>query len=143
MNGDDWDRCRSYIRHMDREHRRLGASLGRVRHVLAGPAQPKVSLQRELAALRQELARHFQEEEEGGCLDEAVSRCGTLAHEVRIIEAQHRELLADVDRLIEIAASGAIARLAADFDRFASAVEEHEALEDHVLQHGFNMALDV
>src|SRR5205085_10843417 len=40
------------------------------------------------------LERHFQQEEEGGWLEEAASRIPRLSHSLTELEKQHRELLA-------------------------------------------------
>lgn len=99
MNGYDWDRCQGYMRHMDEQHKRLNQELRRLHDEVQGGA-PRAAILSDLEALRRDLAAHFREEEEGGCLEEAVSRCPSLAHEVRMIEAEHRELLAQLDAMI-------------------------------------------
>jgi outer membrane protein TolC len=148
MNNYDWERCQAYLRHMEGQHRRLNDQLRRIRELLeagtsAGtePRQARLNAQRELEALREELLHHFHEEDDGGCLEEAVSHCPTLAHEVRIIEAQHRDLLGQLDQMIVRQRAGESTR--DDFQRFMQSIDQHEALEDHVVQHGFNVAVDV
>jgi hypothetical protein len=140
MNGYDWDRCQGYVRHMDEEHKRLNKELRRLHDELqSGAARPAILA--DLEALRRDLAAHFREEEDGGCLEEAVSRCPSLAHEVRMIEAEHRELLAQLDAIVARQRQyGTIAPT--DVERFATALDRHEAAEDHVIQHGFNVAAD-
>src|SRR5262245_21976382 len=97
--------CRPYVQHLIAEHRRLHALLREARTRLANAGGPDgdvtfhdvtATLQR----LRRELTFHFAEEEDGGCLEEAVSCCPSLSVEARRIKAEHPELLADVDSLI-------------------------------------------
>jgi hypothetical protein len=140
MNGYDFDRCQGYLRHMEGEHHRLNHELRRLRNEVQSGA-PRAAIVTDLEMLRRDLAAHFREEEGEGCLEEAVSRCPSLAHEVRAIEAEHRQLLEKLD--------GMIARqrlpdgdIAGDLESFIGAIDRHEAAEDHVVQHGFNVAVD-
>jgi hypothetical protein len=141
MNGYDWEKCQGYMKHMDQEHARLNQELRRL-HDEVQCAAPRASILTDLEMLRRDLAAHFQEEEGEGCLEEAVSRCPSLAHEVRAIEGEHRELLGQVDAMIasEKRPGGLSAE---EVGRFAAAIDRHEAAEDHVVQHGFNVAADV
>jgi len=126
---------------MDEQHRRLNAELRRLHDEVQAGGGHRREIVADLAALRRDMAAHFREEEDGGCLEEAVSRCPSLAHEVRMIEAEHRELLEQLDAIIAAQRqTGLIA--AADLARFAAAIDRHEAAEDHVVQHGFNVAVD-
>jgi hemerythrin len=140
MNGYDFDRCQGYMRHMDQEHARLNKELRRLQSEVQSGAS-RAAILTDLETMRRDLAAHFCEEEGEGCLEEAVSRCPSLAHEVRAIEAEHRQLLEQLDGII------ARQRLpdgisAADLESFAAAIDRHEAAEDHVVQHGFNVAVD-
>lgn len=140
MNGYDWDRCQGYMKHMDQEHARLNTELRRL-HNEVQSAAPRASVLLDLETLRADLAAHFHQEEGDGCLEEAVCRCPSLAHEVRAIESQHRDLLAELDALIARQQRAGDVN-AADVERFAAALDQHEAAEDHVVQHGFNVAVD-
>lgn len=101
----DYDECRPYIDHLVAEHRRLHGMLRRIRASLVNSVEPGgepsfAEVTRILRGLRDELEHHFAQEESGGCLDEAVSRCPKLSAEARRIEAEHAELLAEIDSLI-------------------------------------------
>jgi hypothetical protein len=92
--------------------------------------------------LRMELVHHFAEEEEGGCLDEAVSRCPRLGPDARRIEAEHQELLAKLESLLAQATDGEISvqdRVALEgaFDDFCRQMRAHEAAESDVLRQAF------
>jgi hemerythrin len=140
MNGYDWDRCQGYMRHLDEQHKQLNQELRRLHDAMqSGAARPAILS--DLEALRRDLAAHFREEEDGGCLEEAVSRCASLAHDVRMIESEHRELLAQLDAMLaRLRRAGTIA--SNDIERFAAALYCHEAAEDHVVQHVYNVAVD-
>jgi len=84
----DDQECRCYVDHLIAEHRRLHALLRHMRaeiaHSVSPDEQPSFNgVARVLARLREELEQHFAQEEGGGCLDEAVSRCPRLAGEAK------------------------------------------------------------
>src|SRR3954452_25357188 len=99
MNDYDWDRCQGYMRHMDGQHKRLNEELRRL-HNESQAGVPRPVRLRDLEEMRRDLAAHFREEEDGGCLEEAVCRCPSLAHEVRMIESEHPDLVAQLDTMI-------------------------------------------
>src|SRR5262245_37229875 len=97
--------CCSYVEHLIAEHRRIHRMLRLAHHTIIGAQgsqqdAPPAVVVRVLQQVREELEHHFAQEESGGCLHEAVSRCPPLSAEAHRIEAEHRELLQDVDRLI-------------------------------------------
>jgi hypothetical protein len=136
-----------YVEHMLAEHRRLHAMLRRARSSImhrGGPDQDvrPTDIARELRRIRQELASHFAEEEGGGCLEEAVSRCPRLSAEARSIQARHPELLRDIDSLIAQVEAGEPtldARIAIEkeFDCLCDRLHAHEAAENDLLRQGF------
>ena len=95
--------------------------------------------------LQKFLQHHFQQEEEGGWLEEAAARIPRLSQSLTNLEKEHRELLGQTDRLIahlELPPSellAAVPRFAALID----AIKTHEAREEEVLSQGFNEDLDV
>jgi iron-sulfur cluster repair protein YtfE (RIC family) len=145
---DDPD-CRCYVNHLIAEHRRLHSLLRQLRVAIAhsvGPdEQPSFAgMQRALARLREELEQHFAQEESGGCLDEAVSRCPRLAGEATRIEAEHPQILAEIDRLIaqtQTLPPTHPNQLAAqrEFDRLCEQLREHERAENTLLAQGFGV----
>src|SRR5262245_65770630 len=95
---------RIYVEHLTAEHRRLDQHIHQTLARLPDWEQRDsanwiTELLAGLAAIRQELVRHFEEEEGGGCLEEAVAHCPGLAAEVSAIEAEHANLLGDLDEL--------------------------------------------
>ena len=148
---DDTD-CRCYVDHLIAEHRRLHGCLRQMRVALAhslgsGDSPSFAPVEHSLSRLREELARHFAEEDAGGCLEEAVSRCPRLAAEAGRIEAEHPQILADLDRLAaktrQLAATHehqlAVER---DFERLCQRLREHEKAENSLLAQGFGIAIN-
>lgn len=143
----DYNECRPYIEHLMAEHRRLHRLLRQTRVSIVQSSGPDgdasfADVARVLQNLRGELAHHFAEEEAGGCLDEAVSRCPNLSAELRRIETEHPEMLAAVDRLIAQAqgcdcnVQDRIA-LSLAFDNLCRQLDAHEVAENKVLKQGF------
>lgn len=143
----DYNECQPYVEHLVTEHRRLNGLLRQTRASIVGSGSPDQDAQgaevaEALRRLQAELVHHFHEEEEGGCLDEAVSRCPQLSSDARRIEAEHGELLAKVAGLIAQAADGQITvqdriLLEAAFDDFCRQIRAHETAENEVLRQGF------
>jgi hypothetical protein len=150
MIGHQRTNCLAYVQRQEAEHRELNELLGEVGTMVQRratmPVTPLGALNDEgnvrtaLARVRGHLARHFAEEEEGGCLEEAACRVPGLGGEVRQIEAEHGLILGTLDELILKEERRGIAP--EDFDRFVAAIRDHEAREDHVLERGFNLALE-
>ena len=143
----DYEECRPYIDHLLAEHRRLHRLIQQTRDLIIRSGGPDgessfADVAQVLRRLRSELEHHFAEEEAGGCLDEAASRCPRLSADARRIEADHPELLADVDRLITQASDcdchveSRIA-LQRDFDNLCHELHAHESAENNLLKQGF------
>jgi len=150
MRDDEESRC--YVDHLVAEHRRLHAMLREMRAAIVGSIEPDgdpsfAKVAQVLGKLHGELEHHFAEEEKGGCLDEAVSRCPRLSPEARAIKAEHPEILAEIDRLIEQAA-----KLQPDhqnqfmiqqaFDRLYQRLCAHEAAENQLLAQGLGTSVN-
>jgi hypothetical protein len=98
---------------------------------------------RRLTGLRQHLARHFAQEEEGGFLEESLARMPRLAAAARNVLADHPTLLVELDGLLERLAardidSEAWRQAGRDFEVFASHLLAHERNENAVVQQGYN-----
>ena len=143
----DYEECRPYIAHLLAEHRRLHKMISQARASIVqsrGPDRDASAsdIVQALVHIRGELAHHFADEEAGGCLDEAVSRCPRMSPEVQRIEAEHAELLREIDLLIAQAkdtqpsVADRIA-LERDFDRLCQQLATHEAAENAVLRQAF------
>lgn len=147
-----YDECKAYVDYLLAEHRRLHRLLLHARKVIAGSVDAAEDEWRRgvikvLRDLRATLQCHFAEEEEGGCLDEAVSFRPSLAGDLKRVEEEHPQLLAEVDRLIAQVADGASTpaehvALAAAFDELCRDLHTHEAAENEILRRGFGVNLE-
>jgi hemerythrin len=144
MNGYQNIDCEAYLKRIDSEHHAVKASLNRLHKMLTTchdkPTECGCVPHDELKQLREELARHFQEEESGGCLEEAACRCPSLAHEVTMLEGQHRTLLHQLDALITATPAKSLKVPMELFREFEAQLLEHEAKEETIIRHGFNVA---
>jgi len=142
-----YDECRCYVDHLISEHRRLHRMLHQAHHAIVGAHGPdrdasSADVVRVLRQVRDELEHHFAQEEGGGCLDEAVSRCPGLSAESRRIEAEHPQLLTGVDRLIAQALDSDQSvqkrlELEIGFEDLRRQIDAHEAAENALLRKGF------
>ena len=133
--------------HVLAEHRDLFNLMHCVRSAFATAESPTPECRAEVLAslrhLRDHLAEHFVREEQGGYLEEAVTRVPRLSAATRSILSQHPALLAELDRLItdlDPAANGAEAWRRADhaFEAFSAHMAAHERSENAVVQEGYN-----
>lgn len=144
----DYQDTLAFAVHLRAEHRRLhellrGIETGwpaRGKRVLSESQTPPVI--DGLEALREELARHFAQEEQGGCLEEAVCRCPSLTQEANQVEREHPLLLERLEGIIVRARSGLrtadVAReTKQDFKKFARQLHAHEAAENRILASAF------
>ena len=145
MNG--YDECRTYVEHMRIEHSHIDRSLEELQRLFADAAQvkkvnPTPTLLTRLVQLREQLVHHFREEEEGGCLEEARSRCPGLSQDVQTLQTEHAGILAALDGIIaesEMLAKQPtiLQRLQMTFSGFLQQLHTHEAEENRVLLFGF------
>jgi len=135
------------LSHVLAEHRDLFHLLLSVRSALAaaGPPTPerRSDVLESMHHLRDHLADHFAQEEQGGFLEEAITRVPRLSAAVRSILGQHPGLLADLDRLIGDLGSSADhpeawGRASRDFEAFSARMTAHERSENAVVQSGYN-----
>lgn len=133
--------------HLLAEHRDLFRLMQSVRSAFATADPPTPACRAEVLAslreLRAHLAEHFMQEEQGGFLEEAVTRVPRLSPAVRSILAQHPPLLAELDHLIQDldpVTNGAEAWRRADhaFETFSAHMAAHERSENAVVQEGYN-----
>ena len=137
------DDCRTYVEHMRNEHVHIDQSLLELQRLLsqAGEVREQTAapLLARLKNLRADLQRHFVQEEEGGCLEEARSRLPRLSQEVGMLQAQHADLLASLDAVIVQAAEGLAAQTAeleslqAAYHEFQERLHAHESEENRIL----------
>lgn len=130
--------------HLLAQHRELHDLLVESRAAFAGFAEGATATARQrLNELRDHLARHFSQEEQGGYLEESLARMPRLSRAVRDVLAEHPALLGELDGLLERLAardigSEAWRQAGCDFEAFASHLLAHERNENAVLQEGYN-----
>jgi hypothetical protein len=148
----DDEECRCYVNHLVAEHRRLDAQLRKMRGAITQSVGPDeepsfAEVARNVQRLRDQLDHHFTEEEGGGCLDEAVSRCPRLSAEVKRIKEEHADLLASADHLIQRAKTllpNLLNQFALEleFEKLYQRLRMHEAAENQVLAQGLGMPVN-
>ena len=147
-----YDQSAPYVEHLLAEHRRLHNMLRLARAALrhsAGPDRDATTadIVRILRQVREEIAHHFADEEAGGCIEEAVSRCPRLSAEANRVQAEHPELLNRLDALIaDVLDSGHTVanRIAVqrEFDELSQLLHAHEAAENDLLRQGFGVQVN-
>jgi hypothetical protein len=151
MNTDCGERV--YVDHLLAEHRRLDRLVSQTLAALPNWESPGSSdwlpaMTAGLIAIRQELSQHFREEEQGGCLEEAVAHCPALSFDVSRVAAEHSQLLGHLDELIV-----RCGKLTKPTDRDAHILGQelravihklhaHEAQENQIIQRGFGVCLE-
>ncbi|MFM8494234.1 MAG: hypothetical protein ACKOEM_01735 [Planctomycetia bacterium] len=133
--------------HVLAEHRELFTRMQGLKSAFSAP-QPATTARAAdacaaLADLREHLRVHFEQEEQGGFLEESIARMPRLAPAAAAIMRQHPALLAELDALIETLARGDIsaetwARAGRDFEHFSTTMQAHERSENAVVQEGYN-----
>ena len=138
---------RTYVEHLRNEHVHIDHALQELQHIFSQTAEsreadPAPLLLAKLKGLREELRKHFRQEEEGGCLEEARSRVPCLSEDVRALQAEHAGFLTTLDTLIAqaeplAAQSGTIQNLQASFSDFLHRLHAHESEENRIFLFGF------
>jgi iron-sulfur cluster repair protein YtfE (RIC family) len=143
----DFDHTHTFVTHLRGEHRRLHELLRRIETQWSADiddpaADQSPEVLEGLESFREELARHFTQEEQGGCLEEAVSRCPSLSLQAAEIESEHPQILERLDQILVGARRGLADRNAAcktrrEFKSLAHELHAHEAAENRILVRAF------
>ena len=129
------------------EHRELFCQMMAVRSALAdkGTLSPDRvdAMLAALHALRDHLRCHFEQEEQGGFLEESIARMPRLGPAAAAIMKQHPALLAELDALITLLSAGAVSaatweQVGRSYECFAAHMQAHERSENAVVQEGYN-----
>jgi hypothetical protein len=132
--------------HLLGQHRDLHARLLTLRADFAAPAVPPPPLdaiRHRLVELRDHLREHFDQEETGGFLEESIARMPRLSAAAREVVAEHPQLLAEIDALLEGLPVGDIREdswqaAVCGFATFTDHLLAHERNENAVVQQGYN-----
>lgn len=141
----------AYISALLHKHRQIDARVAEIRSelrtILEGlPGSADIHrLIDQLKALYAALEQHFDEEELGGFIEDAISRNPKLAADADRLIAEHADLLRRLTGVFHglnesIEALHAARKLVGEFNAFADALLSHEAFENHILEHGHNVA---
>ena len=133
--------------HVLAEHRELFQLISQAKLAFNDAGRP-LAKRREFALktvemLREHLSEHFAQEEQGGFLEEAVTRVPRLGQRMEEILRQHSPLLAELDSLTEALADSHLTvadwqEIAQQFETFVGHLQAHERSENAVVQEGYN-----
>jgi iron-sulfur cluster repair protein YtfE (RIC family) len=130
--------CQAFIEYLRSEHKQIHQAVVDVEHELhACPRCDTAGLDERLRQLRDTLVEHFKEEEQGGCLEEAVSCAPHLSPDVAQIEREHLSILKLIERLVERSDDCHTPDFRESFRRFANILHAHEAAENRILHTAF------
>ncbi len=141
------DPCNPFIAAVRAEHREMHLTLANLRRRLEAIPPNEVAaklpeVRQHFEELRKRLAAHFREEESGGCLEEAAARLPRLGEAVSRIEEEHPRILAALDALRTRIAGQLTERdwpeVLLAYRDLSTMLSQHEALENRVLEQGFN-----
>ena len=133
--------------HVLAEHRELFQLISQAKLAFNDAGRP-LAKRREFAlktaeTLREHLSEHFAQEEQGGFLEEAVTRVPRLGRRMEEILKQHPPLLAELDSLTVALADSHLTvadwqEIAQQFETFVGHLQAHERSENAVVQEGYN-----
>ena len=148
----EFEDYRTYTQHICVEHQRLNRLLLETRHQLdqwraAGGKRTPQALVVQLSELQAELRRHFDEEDEEGCVEEAICRCPSLAHDGNELLHEQPSLRAELRQLLDTAERGEeedidVAAFVRQFEACCEHLQQHEAAESQVVRQAFSASLD-
>lgn len=135
--------CQVYTDYLRLEHKQIHEVVAEIEAAIRGAdrveGNPPVATK--LGELRDLLVRHFEQEEDGGCLDQAACCCPRLSKAVTRITGEHKSLLGQLDGLIDTARDGRTVVDVGDFCQllttFTKHLNAHDAAENHVLEEAF------
>lgn len=141
----DPEDCVAFAEHLYHEHHRLNRLLLEISHDVVKLGQPeaqqslRMHLDARITDLRDQLKSHFAEEEAGGCLEEAVTRCPSLARDTNTIFQEHHLLDQLLCRLqSQVSDSAAMPTdIQASWQAFYNKIRAHEAAETRLLRTAF------
>lgn len=143
------EECRSYVNYLLAEHRQLDNEVRGIQSALRAVTMkqaPPEDLLRRLLLLRDELRRHFTEEEAGGCLEEAVSRCPSVAWQADALQNQHPVLLRRLDHFIGRLQPALLPEsreeLEPELKQFTRELLAHEAAENQIMRRAFGTMMN-
>lgn len=146
-----FDEHAAFIAAFQAEHREMGTLVQTLRRVFSGaqPWSPESSNEgaEALAALTKHLRHHFEQEEEGGYLEEALSAAPRFSQEAAVLLAQHPVMLQQANQVLELARSTSDAaaweKLKNDVKSLIAAMIAHETAENKIVRQALNTELEI
>ena len=141
----------AFIAAFQAEHREMGGLVQTLRHVFDDAQVWSHETLSEgtgaLASLTKHLRHHFEQEEEGGYLEEALSAAPRFSQEAAILVAQHPVMLRQANQALEFARSvddaSAWDKLKNEVKSLIAAMIAHETAENKIVQQALNTDVDV
>jgi hypothetical protein len=137
--------CLTFLKQLQVDHHHLDTEVLKIRAAFHKALdRPCGSIERQhvaqsLRVLRDQLRRHFQQEENEGCLWEAASYNTTLCSDVKQVLGQHPLIMDHIDSIVAAVennstkADWAVPALE-QFDKLARILAEHEQRESIILE---------
>jgi hemerythrin len=135
--------CQVYSDYLRLEHKQIHKVVKGIERAIqkSSSLHGDLHLETALDQLRELLVRHFEQEEDGGCLEQAACCCPRLSKAVSQIAGEHKSLLSQLDALITRARGGLTAADISEFlpllEDFTRHLDAHDAAENHVLEEAF------
>ena len=101
------DPRRGWAEHVEAEHPHFGRMINEIRRAFESPVQPSglvaviADAHAKLTVFSQQMRAHFETEEEGGYMEEAVARLPVLSHNADKLIAEHAALRAALDGVVK------------------------------------------
>lgn len=133
------------IRHVQVEHQKLETLLVEVQAALVDWQHQWASraafetARGKTVQLAGEAYKHFDEEENEGCMEEAVCHCPSLAADVACVRKEHTELKQDLGKLIALVDKNSqnAQEVLNAFAQLKQKLHEHEKRENELIEHAF------
>ena len=140
MSSVNWDH--EFFEVMQSEHKELTDLLTEVRAALTADDRDKNQVADLITRLCELVVTHFNHEERGGYMKEALERAPRMASQADLLLDQHEPLLEEVEKLRLLVHSGVESaswwtRIEADFHKFASRLINHEHAENKLVQEAY------
>ncbi|MBX3433036.1 MAG: hemerythrin domain-containing protein [Pirellulales bacterium] len=124
------------------DHHELNGLLADIRKQFADQRRSKRALEKLVTQLAELCEGHFQREEEGGYMREAVQQAPQLASRAKTLGDEHEPLQEAIEKLRILVHSGVESaawwvRVQSDFSSFAKTISRHESEENALLQEAF------
>lgn len=138
----DKQSAHNFFEMMKAEHHELVGVMGEIKHLLATHQRDAARVDHLVTEFCDLIESHFEHEEEGGYLSEALEQAPRLTERAQVLFKQHESLLADARGLRHHVRGGEGTdawwdELSTRFNDFTRALMTHEAHEDDLVQEAY------